>query len=149
MCCGQRAYGCLLQPILGYNLIMSYLFVFCFSCLFVFVFSLWSESGGLPARAHSRSRPHPVFGSASLVILLKLLLNTYVTQLCLVVLLYKCYTIAFHCFACFTNYWIAFLVQVISLANLFASYCDYRIFLSLSFIRKLLFLKKKRYCIRR
>ena len=88
----------------------------------MFVFSLWSESGGLPARAHSRSRPHPVFGSASLVILLKLLLNTYVTQLCLVVLLYKCYTIAFHCFACFTNYWIAFLVQVISLANLFASY---------------------------
>lgn len=57
---------------------------FCFSCLFVFVFSLWSESGGLPAPAHFRSRPHPVFGSASLVILL---LNTYVTQLCLIVLL--------------------------------------------------------------
>ena len=76
MCCGQKAVGCLLLHILGYNLIMSYLFVFCFSCLFVFVFSLWSESGGLPAPAHFRSRPHPVFGSASLVILLKLLLNT-------------------------------------------------------------------------
>ena len=145
MCCGQRAVGCLLQPILGYNLIMSYLFVFCFSCLFVFVFSLWSESGGLPAPAHFRSRPHPVFGSASLVILLKLLLNTYVTQLCLVVLLYKCYTIAFHCFACFTNYWIAFLVQVISLANLFASY----FFITVIYSQTSLLENIHRYCTRR
>ena len=42
---------------------------FCFSWLFVFVFSLESESSGLPAPAHFRSRPHPVFGSASSVIL--------------------------------------------------------------------------------
>ena len=53
----------------------------------MFVSSLGSESSGLPAPAHFRSRPHPVFGSASLVILLKLLLSTYVTQLRLIVLL--------------------------------------------------------------